>query len=204
MKKLVNLIANSLTLLLISIKRNNVANPNLIKHSCRAHTTLRQVLAQLFHTEQRLVHGFWIAQLCLLLSALTRKASLLYWNGHICCSSSEAEIVFLPGLTESDCAVGALNSDVIFQCLESERSLESWFLSSYTMPQVAETWRSGRLGDWTIRSFGWENQRSIICQVLGNDYPMASLLCSFFCVLPRFPPLPLWKQGVMTAVLLYE
>lgn len=58
MKKLVNLIANSLTLLLISIKRNNVANPNLIKHSCRAHTTLRQVLAQLFHTEQRLVHWF--------------------------------------------------------------------------------------------------------------------------------------------------
>lgn len=58
MKKRVNLIANSLTLLLISIKRNNVANPNLIKHSCRAHTTLRQVLAQLFHTEQRLVHWF--------------------------------------------------------------------------------------------------------------------------------------------------
>lgn len=63
------------------------------------------------------------------------------------------------------------------------------------MPQVAETWRSGRLGDWTIRSFGWENQRSIICQVLGNDYPMASLLCSFFCVLPCFPPFASVKAG---------
>lgn len=39
---------------------------------------------------------FWIAQLWLLLSALTRKPPLLHWNGHICRSGSEAEIVFLP------------------------------------------------------------------------------------------------------------
>lgn len=91
-----------------------------------------------------LVQG--VAQLGLLLSALTRGPTPLYWNRHICCNSSEAEIVFLPALTETDCAVGALKSDVISQRPESERCLESRLLSSYAMPQVAEKHRKGRTG----------------------------------------------------------
>lgn len=99
-------------------KTNNLASTHPIKHSVRTHTALRRALAQPTRTEHRasLVQGFCIAQLCLLLSALTREPSPLYWNGHICCSGSEAEIVFRLGLTESDCALGAPNSDVISRC----------------------------------------------------------------------------------------
>lgn len=76
----------------------------------RTRTTLRRAQALPSHTKQRasLVQGFGLLNSALLLSALTREPSPLYWNRHICCSGSEAEIVFRLGLTEGYCAVGAL------------------------------------------------------------------------------------------------
>lgn len=128
-----------------------------------------------------------------MLSALTREPSPLYWNGHICCSGSEAEIVFHLGLTESDCAVGALNGDVISWCPESQCLLEkltSEQLRNATGGRDTEEWEVGG-GGGTIRgSFGPENQRSIICQGLENDYTMAALSPavshSLFSLLPLF------------------
>lgn len=137
---------------LMSSKTNNLACAKLINHSLRTHTTLGPAS----RTEHRasLVHGFWIAQLRLLLSALTHEPSPLCRNGHICCSGSEAEIVLRPGLTETDCAVGGPRVVMSLLCARNqERPLESRLLSSYAMPQVAETqWGDDKKEFWSRKS----------------------------------------------------
>lgn len=172
---------------LMSSKTNNLANTNPIKHSGNTHHLQTSSGSTLPYWAES-VSGSRVLD-CTTLSivvSLDPSSPLnLYWNGHICCNGSEAEIVFRPGLTESNCAVGALASDVISRCPESECPLGSWLLSSYAMPQVAER-REAEAGEsvWWERA---ENQRSIICQGLGNDYTMAAL--SHFLLLQFFSPL---------------
>lgn len=79
--------------------------------------------------------------------------------------------------------LGALSSDdVIFLCLKSQRPLEKRTFWAVMQRHRWQTCReAGSWGEGMRKgvNFGPENQSSIRCQVLGNDYTIASLPLSF-------------------------
>ena len=83
---------------LMSSKTNNLANINLIKLSWNTHHLQRSSGSTLPYGAES-VSGSRVLD-CTTLSivvSLDPSSPLnLYWNGHICCSGSEAEIVFRP------------------------------------------------------------------------------------------------------------
>lgn len=117
-----------------------------------------------------LVQGFWIAQLCLLLSALTRQPSPLYWNGHICRCDSEAEIVFRSRADRERLCCWRPLMVMSSPCARDQRVP----LESFT-PQQLRNATGGRdrreaVRETDKRCFGFgENRRPIICQGLEYD-----------------------------------
>lgn len=171
----------------MSSKTNNLANTHPIKHSLRTHTAL--IECWLNPPIQNRFRGFGLhnsAYCCQPWPA----SPLLYTGMGTSVAVAQRQILsFALAWQRVIVQLGPLMVMSFLGALESEHPLESWLLSSYALPQVVETQRSGRLGEGTISgSFGPENQRSIICQELGNDYTMAAPShFSFFLSSRSFP-----------------
>lgn len=156
----------------MSSKTNNLANTRPIKQKIHH----RQTGSSLPHRTERLwLRGFGLHNSAYCCQPWPSSPLLYTGMGTSVAVAQRQRLSFAPAWQRVIVQLGPLMVMSLLGAWNQERPLESWLLSRYAMPQVSETQGSRRLGEGMIRgSFGRENQRSIICQGLGNDSTMAA------------------------------
>lgn len=120
----------------------NLANTNLIKHSLRSHTALGRALTRASHAAQRVVlrfRGFGLHNPAYCCQPWPASPLLYTGMGTSVAVAQRQRLSFARAWQRVIVHLGPLMVMSFLSARNPERPLEIWLLSSYAMPQVAET-----------------------------------------------------------------